>query len=125
LQVTDPYGIAVWRSLDAADRSRWLDAVYVDTTLVTALDPVTATPTGDGAFTGMPTSSSTLPSLMARILEDLDVAEGHRVLEIGTGTGYNAGLLSQRLGGQQVYSVDISRSIVDDACGRRPMSRFP
>jgi methyltransferase of ATP-grasp peptide maturase system len=118
LQDIDPRGIAAWRPLDAADRSRWLDAVYTDATLVTALDPATAAPTGDGAFTGIPTSSSTLPSLMARMLEDLDVADEHRVLEIGTGTGYNAALLSRRLGAKQVYSIDISRAVVDDARAR-------
>ena len=115
-QETNDAGFAVWRPLDASS-PRWLEQVYTDTTLVTALDPATAQPTGDGAFTGVATSSSTLPSLMASMLEDLDVRYGMRVLEIGTGTGYNAGLLAARLGDQMVYSVDIDPVLVEGAQG--------
>ena len=42
----------------------------------------------------MPISSSSQPSMMARMLTALDVAPGHRVLEIGAGTGYNAAPLA-------------------------------
>jgi protein-L-isoaspartate O-methyltransferase len=50
---------------------------------------------------------------MTRMLESLDVRDGHRVLEIGTGTGYNAGLLAHRLGDANVFSVDIEPDLVD------------
>lgn len=46
-------------------------------------------------------SSTSMPGLMTRMLEALDVHDGHRVLEIGAGTGYNAALLSHRLGSEQ------------------------
>lgn len=45
---------------------------------------------------------------MARMLDQLMVEDGHSVLEIGAGTGYNAALLSQLAGpGGTVTSVDL------------------
>ncbi|UNZ21935.1 methyltransferase domain-containing protein [Streptomyces sp. 891-h] len=111
-QETDERGIAVWRERRAADD---LAAVYRDQTLVTALDPATAEQVDDTAWTGIPTSSSTLPRLMAGMLEDLAVEDGHRTLEIGTGTGYNSALLSYRLGEHLVYSVDVDPALVETA----------
>ncbi len=92
----------------AGDLDRWLDAVYSDRSLVTryALTPGTAN-------LWQSTSSSTRPSLMARMLTLLDAAPGRRVLEIGTGTGYNAALLGHRLGDENVVSVDLDPQLVE------------
>lgn len=60
-------------------------------------------------------SSSSQPSLMARMLVELDVREGHRVLEIGAGTGYNAALLSRRAGDENVTTVDLDPEITESA----------
>lgn len=66
--------------------------------------------------TGLPTSSSSQPAIMAVMLEQLDVRDGQRVLEIGAGTGYNAALLGQLVGVTgRVTSVDIDRETVDTA----------
>ncbi len=98
-----------------ADREAWLTAVYSDDSLVTRFD---------GG--GIAMSSSTQPSLMALMLEALDVKDGHRVLEIGTGTGFNAALLSRRLGSNLVTSVEIDPQLVAEArrtlaaCGYHP-----
>ncbi len=43
---------------------------------------------------GVPISSSSQPAIMAIMLEQLALEPGHRVLEIGAGTGYNAALLA-------------------------------
>lgn len=63
-----------------------------------------------------PISSSSQPSMMAIMLEQLELAPGHRVLEIGTGTGYNAALLVELVGNRgMIVSVDIDHDLVDGA----------
>ncbi|RZS40886.1 protein-L-isoaspartate(D-aspartate) O-methyltransferase [Herbihabitans rhizosphaerae] len=94
------------RGDNPAQREKWLDAMYDNTVLVTAL--------ADNDNGGqLVRSSSTQPGLMVRMLEALEVRDGNTVLEIGAGTGYNAALLSQRLGDGCVYSVDIEPDLVD------------
>ena len=93
------------------DDDGWLDAVYSDEALVTALAEIES-------GSRVTVSSSSKPALMARMLEALDVHDGVKVLEIGTGTGYNAALLAHRLGDEHVFSVDISADLVDTARGR-------
>lgn len=53
-------------------------------------------------------SSTSTPGLMARMIESLDVRPGHRVLEIGTGTGYNTAWLCHLVGDRNVTSIDIN-----------------
>ncbi|SDM53426.1 protein-L-isoaspartate(D-aspartate) O-methyltransferase [Lentzea albidocapillata subsp. violacea] len=89
----------------------WMTAVYRDRPLVTEL---ATTPEGHRVTV----SSSTKPGLMVRMLEALDLHAGHRVLEIGTGTGYNAALLAHRLGSEHVFSVDIGALLVNAARAR-------
>lgn len=110
-------GISVWRKQHALHEGR-LPQVYRDITLVTALDPSTAEKVDTDAWTGVPTSSSTLPSLMAGMLEDLHIQDGHRVLEVGTGTGYNTALLCARLGEHLVHTIDIDPELVSAAQSR-------
>lgn len=101
---------------DPANRDEWLSLVYSDESLVTQSRPHVAGYTlPSGAVLRVPTSSSTMPSLMARMLEALDVDDGYRVLEIGTGTGYNAALLCHRLGEHNVVSVDLDPELVEVA----------
>ncbi|MDQ3579835.1 MAG: methyltransferase domain-containing protein [Actinomycetota bacterium] len=95
-----------WQAADTTTpqgRKRWLERVYSNTALFTL-------PEGR--------SSSSMPALMTRMLEALDVHDGHRVLEIGTGSGYNAALLCHRLGHANVHSVDIETELVELARDR-------
>jgi methyltransferase of ATP-grasp peptide maturase system len=99
-------------------RDEWLRTVYSDDTLITQLDgndQAWKTAVAEGSVTGVPTSSSSQPALMATMLEALDVEDGQRVLEIGTGTGYNAALMCEALGGRNVVSVDIDATLVESA----------
>ncbi|GAA4689462.1 methyltransferase domain-containing protein [Streptomyces chumphonensis] len=106
-----------WRSTDG-DASAWLSQVYADDSLITEVDGLHAEDAGSGAVTGAPTSSSTAPGLMADMLDALDVREGTRVLEVGTGTGYNAALLCHLAGAENVTTVDHSAALASMARGR-------
>ncbi|MEF3113110.1 methyltransferase domain-containing protein [Streptomyces chrestomyceticus] len=102
---------------------RWLEGVYTDGALATYMR--------DGELV----STSSQPSLMAMMLEELHVEEaeeakeaagrsgrspdtGCRVLEIGTGSGYNAALLSHRLGAEHVTTIDLDEEITGPARDR-------
>ncbi|MGH3209173.1 MAG: ATP-grasp peptide maturase system methyltransferase [Trebonia sp.] len=89
----------------------WLDLACQDVTWVTQLDGTDA----PGSPRGIPTSSSTMPGLVVRMLEDLGVRDGDRVLEIGTGTGYSTALLAHRLGGDLVTSVEVDPGVAGRA----------
>lgn len=61
-------------------------------------------------------SSSSQPKIMAVMLEQLGLEPGHRVLEVGAGTGYNAALMAHIVGDAgQVITVDIDEDIVENA----------
>ncbi|MBN6039978.1 methyltransferase domain-containing protein [Amycolatopsis sp. 195334CR] len=96
---------------DAATHQRWRTSIYRNHSLVTQLGDVAV---GSRDTTG-PTSSSSAPGLMTRMIEQLDVRRGHRVLEIGTGTGWNAALLSRLVGDDNVSSIDVDHDLVDTA----------
>lgn len=62
---------------------------------------------------GQAISSSSQPGMMALMLQQLAVDPGHRVLEIGAGTGYNAALLAILAGpAGRVTTVDIDEDLV-------------
>ncbi|MER6457468.1 methyltransferase domain-containing protein [Streptomyces sp900105245] len=102
-------------SPDPAARERWVRGAYEDVPLATRLR--------DGELL----SSSSQPSLMARMLVALRVEDGDRVLEVGAGTGYNAALLAHRLGDDDlVTTIDLEPEITESArqhlaaAGHRP-----
>lgn len=117
-----------WAAVAWSDPS-WLEHVYSPNVLVTQLDDEPSAwvrARCEGPITGTPTCSSSMPAIMSIMLEELHVHDRSRVLEVGTGTGYNAGLLSQRLGSSFVSSVDIDPALVAGArealryCGFTP-----
>lgn len=86
-------------------RAEGLEAVYSNQLIVTKRDRH-----------GVPLSSSSEPQIMAAMLEALELEEGMRVLEVGTGSGYNTALLKtlvERSG--RVVSVDLDRELASAA----------
>ncbi|HLJ94123.1 MAG TPA: methyltransferase domain-containing protein [Gemmataceae bacterium] len=86
-----------------------LEIVYSDRALTTHVSP--SNDTGPGT----PISSSSQPSLMAQMLEDLKLTRDLRTLEIGAGTGYNAALLAHVVGPGMVTSIDVDRNVLSEA----------
>jgi protein-L-isoaspartate O-methyltransferase len=96
------------------DPDRWLHVAYAaDDGVVTQVDD--GCPNGPGGGGSMPSSSASGPVMVVVMLAALEVREGHRVLEVGTGTGYNAGLLAHRFGAEQVTSIEIDPGIAAQA----------
>jgi len=52
------------------------------------------------------------PRVVSRMSEWLDVHDGQKILEIGTGSGWQTAILSYLVGTGTVYSIDIHSSLV-------------
>ncbi|MFD5985927.1 methyltransferase domain-containing protein [Streptomyces cyaneofuscatus] len=110
----------VWLGDDLQECSRnvapeaWLRHAYADTAVVTQVnDGQGATEVGER----WASCSASAPSIVFRMLDMLDVRPGHRVLEIGTGTGWNAGLLAHRLGPGLVTTIEVDPALAAQAGG--------
>ncbi|MGH8968271.1 MAG: methyltransferase domain-containing protein, partial [Actinomycetes bacterium] len=112
-----------WLSPDHADmpgyaihRQReprtWWDAVYSDGSIITQRNDGTA---AVDTRHGTPTSSLSAPGVVARFLELLDVHPHDRVLEIGTGTGWTAALLTHLTDAEGVTTVEIDPEVASQA----------
>ncbi|MDH6112308.1 methyltransferase of ATP-grasp peptide maturase system [Kitasatospora sp. MAP12-15] len=98
------------------DAPGWLEGVYTDQTLITQLDGHTRPDDAeDRPVLGDPSSSSTLPSLVLSMWQQLGVGAGHRVLEIGTGTGYSTALGAHRLGDGNLTSIEYDPQVAERA----------
>jgi protein-L-isoaspartate(D-aspartate) O-methyltransferase len=96
----------------ADDPETWLKLVDGDEAIVTQVDDGTDEYDGRGVIA---TSSSSAPSVMDKMLDLLDVKEGMDVLEIGTGTGYNAALLAERAAPGHVTTIEVDPGIAEHA----------
>ncbi|MBT9160841.1 MAG: Protein-L-isoaspartate O-methyltransferase [Dehalococcoidia bacterium] len=76
-----------------------LKIIYSDRSLLTSLNPP---------------SSTSQPSLVASMLELLELERGMNVLEIGAGTGYNAALMQEIVGRTgHITTIDIQDDVVE------------
>ncbi|MFC7659288.1 methyltransferase domain-containing protein [Pseudonocardia benzenivorans] len=91
-----------------------VETAYADSAVVTKV------------VAGVALSSASQPSMVAIMLEQLDLHPGQRVLEIGAGTGYNAALIARLVGASgAVTTVDIDEDIVVAAAGHLVAAGYP
>jgi protein-L-isoaspartate(D-aspartate) O-methyltransferase len=95
---------AVLRAFETVPRSRFAPHRLADLALSDIALPIACG------------QSTNAPSLMAEMLIALDLHPGHRVLEIGTGSGYGTALLARLA--EEVVSVERFRSLVVEASVR-------
>jgi protein-L-isoaspartate O-methyltransferase len=106
--------VSGWVSVERADDpGRWAELVYSTDALVTQID--------DGCE---PTSSVSAPGAVLNMLAWLDPRPGDRVLEIGTGSRYNAALLCERVGDRFVTSVEIDGGLLCRAMRRLQVAGY-
>lgn len=101
-------GFLIDRDVDAA---AWWNAVYTDNAIITQRDDGAT----DVAEDGVPTSSCSAPATVVDFLEALQPEDRNRVLEVGTGTGWTAGLLAHRVGAENVVSIEIDEGVSEQA----------
>src|SRR6185503_14559074 len=92
---------AVLRAIDAVPREKFVLAEFADAAYADQAMPIAC---------GQTISQ---PYVVAYMTEQLGMTSEHRVLEVGTGSGYQAAILSQLAG--QVFTVERYRTLADSA----------
>jgi protein-L-isoaspartate(D-aspartate) O-methyltransferase len=90
----------------------WLAAASADEPVVTQVDDGATMP---GQLGQRSSCSSSQPSLVSAMLDAASLAPGMRVLEIGTGTGWTAALLCERLGADAVTTIEVDPTLAGQA----------
>src|SRR5687767_9272057 len=96
--ISDP---AVLRAIDAVPREKFVLPQYAEAAYADRAMPISC---------GQTISQ---PYVVAYMTEQLDVRREHRVLEVGTGSGYQAAILAQLAG--QVVTVERYRTLAENA----------
>jgi protein-L-isoaspartate(D-aspartate) O-methyltransferase len=90
-----------WKRVDP-NGPRWIEQIYTNRPLVTSLNQYKK-----------PDVSSSQPDIMAKMIQSLHLQAGKRVLEIGTGTGYNAAILACLVNPENVVTIDINENLLE------------
>lgn len=92
--------------------AEWLSAAYADLPVTTQVND--GREVADGEYR-LPTSSSSMPSLMLEMLDLLQVSPDHRVLDVGAGTGLQTAWLAHFVGPDRVVAIDVDPALVEQA----------
>lgn len=117
-----PFDMAAGRSVPVSRTESpevWREYADADVPVVTQWD--------DGKRSGaepgeVPTSSASMPSVVFRMLQDVDLHPGHTVLEIGAATLWNALLMAHRAGPGNVTTMEVDGALA--AAARATAARF-
>ena len=89
----------------------WDELVAADDAITTQLESITLPDGSELPFWSV--SSSSAPSIMNAMLDELALDKGMSVLEIGTGTGWNAAVMAEA--GAIVTTIEIDPEVADHA----------
>jgi protein-L-isoaspartate(D-aspartate) O-methyltransferase len=95
---------AVLRAMDEVPRERFVEPTFADSAYADQALPIAC---------GQTISQ---PYVVAYMTEQLEMESHHRVLEVGTGSGYQAAVLSHLA--REVVSVERYRTLAEEARGR-------
>lgn len=95
---------AIRRAMEAVDRR-----AFVDPSLADRKDADHPLPIGEG-------QTISQPYIVAKMLAYLKVGAGHRVLEVGAGSGYVCAVLAEL--GAEVTGIEYFQSLADEGRGR-------
>jgi protein-L-isoaspartate(D-aspartate) O-methyltransferase len=96
----------------ATDPTGWWNAIYQNYSIITQRGDGTADPRDPAA---PPSCSLSCPHISMAFLRLLDVRDHHRILEIGTGTGWTAAMLGWRVGDSRVSSIEVDKELAETA----------
>ncbi|GGX90000.1 methyltransferase domain-containing protein [Streptomyces hiroshimensis] len=125
IRVSDPGGNGGQEVIDyATDARAWANAVYApDRSLITQLDDgaTLLEPGAPGRFT----SSLSAPRVVVRQLCHLDLRPRHRVLHIGTGSGYDSALIAERTGARNLFTLEVDDRLAATARRNLDTAGYP